>query len=83
MWDGFNTELRSHTHYGVELQNQLNNLEMNLSEINIYLKDYIAIKAVQRVYGNVNGYVYTTLWKNSSCHLWIYILICLLGDQGG
>ena len=49
MWDGFNTELRSHTHYGVELQNQLNNLEMNLSEINIYLKDYIAIKAVQRV----------------------------------
>ena len=38
----FNTELRSHTHYGVELQNQLNNLEMNLSEINIYLKDYIA-----------------------------------------
>lgn len=38
----FNTELRSHTHYGVELQNQLNNLEMNLGEINIYLKDYIA-----------------------------------------
>ena len=26
----------------MELQNQLNNLEMNLSEINIYLKDYIA-----------------------------------------
>ena len=58
MWDGFNTELRSHTHYGVELQNQLNNLEMNLSEINIYLKDYIAIKAVQRVYGNIDGYIF-------------------------
>lgn len=38
----FNTELRSHTHYGVELQNQLNNLEMNLSEDKIYLMDYIA-----------------------------------------
>lgn len=61
MWDGFNTELRSHTHYGVELQNQLNNLEMNLSEINIYLKDYIAIKAVQRVYGNIDGYLWFTL----------------------
>lgn len=38
----FNTELQSHTHYGVELQNQLNNLEMNLSEDKIYLMDYIA-----------------------------------------
>lgn len=38
----FKTELKSHAHYDVELQNQLNNLEMNLNEINIYLKDYIA-----------------------------------------
>ena len=37
---------------------RLNNLEMNLSEINIYLKDYIAIKAVQRVYGNIDGYFF-------------------------